>query len=171
MLARMLVHFLPPDVTGLLGFIGMTAAPGVHRALDIDLNELRDRHRTSMLVSLVGDEELKFLRIMDLAPRALAAGIETVRFPISDHSTPDSMDAFLGLIDRILAHTSLGRTAVVHCWAGLGRTGLVAASCLVARGFAPGDAIATVRRHRPRTIEDTDQEDFVSTFAAVWAAR
>jgi protein-tyrosine phosphatase len=166
-----IVNFLTSEVTGLPGSIGMTAAPGVNRDLDRDLDALRDKHRASMLITLVGDHEIEFLRLADLRERAAARGIEALRFPIVDQSVPSSMDDFIDLVRRILAEVEQGRVIIVHCWAGLGRTGLLAACCLVARGLAPGKAIAAVRRCRARTIESTEQEEFVFWFAAEWALR
>jgi protein-tyrosine phosphatase len=170
-MAGVIVNFLTSDVTGLPGSIGMMAAPGVNRDLDRDLDALREKHKASLLITLVGDHEIEFLRLTDLRERAAARGIEALRFPIIDGSVPASMEAFIDLVRRILAEAEQGRTIIVHCWAGLGRTGLLAACCLVARGFDPGEAIVAVRRCRPRTIEYTEQEEFVFAFADEWAAR
>jgi protein-tyrosine phosphatase len=50
---------------------------------------------------------------------------------------------------------------------GLGRSGTVAACCLVAAGMSPEAAIAAVRTARgPRALETIAQENFVVTFAS-----
>ena len=162
------ISYLRVDATGLCGAIGMMSAPGLHRSLELDLAELRDGHQCAVLVSLVGDQELQYLRIADLPARARDHGIDVIRFPIGDHSTPDSHHGVIVLVERLLGMARSGRTLIIHCWAGLGRTGLIAACCLVGCGFAPGNAIMTVRQHRPRAIEDSDQEEFVETFARAW---
>src|SRR5262245_57073235 len=151
------IAFLREDATGLPGAIGLAHAPGLRADLGHDLDLLREAHRCSMLVSLVSDVELGYLRIPDLAARAEERGMRVVRFPIGDFSTPDSLDDLRDLVETILAEVHAGRTAVIHCWAGLGRTGLVAASCLVARGLEPREAIAAVRARRPRSVENSDQ--------------
>ncbi|NEP83332.1 MAG: hypothetical protein F6K39_37480, partial [Okeania sp. SIO3B3] len=51
------------------------------------------------------------------------------------------------------------------CQAGLGRTGTVAACCLVALGYSAVEAIALVRQTRQYTIETKQQENFVFRFA------
>jgi protein-tyrosine phosphatase len=56
-----------------------------------------------------------------------------------------------------------GQGIAIHCRAGLGRSGLVAASLLVRRGVMPANAIQTVRNCRPRAIETADQEAFITS--------
>jgi len=53
---------------------------------------------------------------------------------------------------------------VVHCAAGQGRTGTVLACALVHRGLSAEEAIRTVRRLRPPSIDTDSQEAFVRAF-------
>jgi protein-tyrosine phosphatase len=156
---------LPPGSSGLTAPIVLLSAPGRFNPIDDDLRALVDRHSVVLLVSLVNDFELDALGAMDIADRARTHGITLRRFGFGDHSTPDSMDALSALVGEILAASRAGSTVGVHCWAGLGRTGLVVACCLVATGFTAERAMETVRRHRPWAIENTDQEEFVADFA------
>jgi ADP-ribosyl-[dinitrogen reductase] hydrolase len=55
------------------------------------------------------------------------------------------------------AQLCAGETIGLHCGAGLGRTGTVAALILIERGFTPSEAIAAVRRARPGAIETAAQ--------------
>ena len=50
---------------------------------------------------------------------------------------------------------------LLHCAAGLGRTGTLAARLLIASGCAAAGAIATVRQARPGAIESDAQEEFL----------
>jgi protein-tyrosine phosphatase len=153
------------------GRIGMTFAPGKRdsgweRDLEVDLARLALHYRTSLLVSLVEGHELDLLGIPELVARALTRGIEVERFPIPDGAVPASMPALAALVERMLAAHGAGRTVVVHCRGGLGRTGLVAACSLVALGATTADeAVRAVRRARPGTIETRDQEEWVRRFA------
>ena len=54
---------------------------------------------------------------------------------------------------------------LVHCGAGLGRSGTVAAAYLVKCGYEPKAAIARVREVRPFSIETREQEQSVSDYA------
>ncbi|MFT3764565.1 MAG: alpha/beta fold hydrolase [Minicystis sp.] len=164
------INYLPSDVTKLPGAIGLMSAPGRGRTLAADLDALAEEHGCVALVSLVSDHELDLLRIADLPERAAERGIRVIRFPFGDFSTPASGDEVAALTTEIVGIASQGGTVAIHCWAGLGRTGLVAACCLVALGLRSSDAIDTVRRCRPRAVENSDQEEFVARFAAALAA-
>ncbi|NQT17768.1 MAG: dual specificity protein phosphatase family protein [Planctomycetes bacterium] len=78
-------------------------------------------------------------------------GVRPSRFyvclPILDGHVPKLAD-LLNLIGRIDA---MHGTVYVHCAEGYGRTGMVAASILLAKGLAddPDEAIRTVQRKRP----------------------
>ncbi|KYG03455.1 hypothetical protein BE21_51555 [Sorangium cellulosum] len=161
------VDYMPSEMTGLAAGIGMMAAPGRGRPLVEDLDELRRLHGADLLVSLVSDHELELLGIPDLVARATERGIVVLRWPFGDFSVPRDIAALHAPVDRILDTAARGGGAIIHCWAGLGRTGLVAAACLVKRGVAPADAIAAVRRCRRGAIENSDQEEAIADFARV----
>lgn len=174
------VDFIPAEVTGLPGRIGMTFAPGKRgpgiactwaRDVDTDLLRLRDVYGAHILVSLIEDHELELLGIPQLFEQAKALGITVLRLPIVDAGTPTSMPAFTALVDDVLAAVRDGKTVIVHCRGGLGRTGLLAAACLVALGQTPATAIELVRRARPGAVETRGQERYVDEFALTVASR
>ncbi len=180
------VDFVSPDVVASPGRIGLTFAPGKkdssawtgawNRDLDADLGRLRSHYGTDVLVSLIEDgrfriDELELLRIGDLFERVKANAMETVWFPIEDVSVPTSLDDFVGLVSQLVEAVVLGRTVVVHCRGGLGRSGLVAASCLVGLGLTPGAAIAAVRSARRGAVETPAQAAYVGKLAEAWKSR
>lgn len=164
------IHFVPAELLGLKNPIGMMSAPGLRRPLEHDLEELYQVHHTGLLVTLVSPVELDILQLRRLPDEARKRHIEALFFPIENCGTPSSLHHLDELVSRILNAAKSGKTPVLHCWAGLGRTGLVAASCLVACGFDALEAIRTIRKIRPRTIENEDQEDFVIAYAGLLKA-
>ena len=54
-----------------------------------------------------------------------------------------------------------GDNVVLHCLAGLGRTGTVAARLLIEFGMEPAAAILRVRDARPGAIQTRKQEKYV----------
>jgi protein-tyrosine phosphatase len=168
------VDFLAPADVGLPGRIGLTFAPGKkdrfgrwHRDLDADLQRLREHYKVDRLVSLMQACEFDMLQIANIVERARAHGIAVRRFPIRDVSAPPAraMKRFIRMIDAVVDDVRAGRTVVIHCRGGLGRTGLVAASCLVVLGHQPGEAIRRVRSARPGVVEVEKQERWVFAVA------
>lgn len=61
------------------------------------------------------------------------------RFPIRDLSVPPSPAQTIATLDAIDGAIESGRTAYVHCWGGIGRTGVIM-GCWLARHGEPGPA-------------------------------
>lgn len=80
-----------------------------------------------------------------------------LHLPIPDMHPPALEDviAFTKFVDESLKKKS---PVVVHCSAGLGRTGTMLASYLVQRGSNTAEALAQVRKRRPGSVETADQE-------------
>ena len=92
-------------------------------------------------------------------------GISIVRYPITDFSTPDKNDLVKvkKLVDNILVSVKKD-DIMIHCNAGLGRTGMIMACVYVRLGYTAGQAIYQVRKVRPGTVETISQEDFIFDF-------
>jgi predicted protein tyrosine phosphatase len=170
------VDFLAPETHGLPGRLGLTIAPGKWReGLDAtsdhlvrdDLAHLRDRYGARVLVTLLEEFEMKRLGIPELLRVARRMRFRVLWFPIPDVTAPSDLDATATLVGQIVDALGAGETVVVHCRGGLGRSGTIAACCLVARGREPAEAIAMVRAARPGAVEVRVQEDFVGLFARV----
>jgi protein-tyrosine phosphatase len=129
---------------------------GSARTPGIDLVDLYGRG-IRLLVSLTDRAE-------DLGPHCRAAGLDWHYYPITDFGIPHSIDSFDNLVATIIESMDRGRPVCVHCFAGIGRTGLVL-GCTVGRYLQlPADrAIAAVRKNRP-AIETREQDRFVRTY-------
>jgi atypical dual specificity phosphatase len=92
------------------------------------------------------------------------AGMMLVHVPIVDMEapTPEQLDRCLSAIGRA-NEQQMG--VVVHCTAGLGRTGVVLACYFVDKGLSAQNAIARVRRMRPGSIETDEQAEAVEDHA------
>ena len=121
-----------------------------------------------MLVSLVQEDELRKLGIVDLHSQAQYRGIRIMCLPIEDGGVPGDSARAIRLVRGVIAALDAGETVVVHCRGGLGRSGLIAACYLVATGEEYKAAIARVRAARPGAVENDDQEQFVAAFASEW---
>lgn len=174
------VDFIEGADLGFPGRIGLTFAPGKKqtnatgkwdRDLEADLHALREKFKTDLLVSLIEEHEFAALRIPSLREEVRRYGIEMLWFPIRDASVPSSIERFYQAVQHIVATLRKGKTTVIHCKGGLGRTGLVAAAVLMAIAeLTPEEATRIVRRARPGAIETPDQEEYVRVFHRhIWA--
>ena len=139
-----------------------TTTPGSSAALEVDLTLLAANCATD-LVTLIGEDEREKLGVGALKQLAMDKGLSWREFPITDRTAPASgrQAEFYQLLDELLTDLAAGQRIAIHCQAGLGRTGLLAASLLVRSGTGPNDAIELVRSARTGSIETSGQEDFI----------
>lgn len=149
-----------------LGEIHLSACPGTWTgeggaaALDADLAEIRASGATG-LISLVEVHEFP-LGIEVFSSRVAAAGLAWAHLPIPDFGTPGAaFDRAYTEMD-VLARVKRGEIWAIHCRAGLGRTGTIAARLLVEAGLPPLQAIEAIRRqHDRRAIETEEQQQYI----------
>jgi protein-tyrosine phosphatase len=134
-------------------YSGCSTVLGSGRASGTDLVDLYNRGIRA-LVSLTD-------RARDLEPYCRAAGLDWYYYPITDFGIPHSIESFDNLINTIIDSMNRNRPVCVHCFAGIGRTGLVLC-CTAGRYLQlPADrAISAVRRIRS-ALETWEQESFV----------
>ena len=91
-----------------------------------------------------------FERILSLLedPRQAAYDLEEAKarfewfnVPMTDHRTPD-VAQLLEVHERLRTHPS--RPALVHCYAGIGRTGIMAMSYLMSKGLSEAESTRRV---------------------------
>ncbi|HVI74691.1 MAG TPA: cyclin-dependent kinase inhibitor 3 family protein [Anaeromyxobacteraceae bacterium] len=178
-LAEVPVAFIPRDALALQGRLGFCPAPGRWRSdlpleparlVDADLASLRACGTTTLVV-LLEEWEMARIGLASLLERAGRAGLEVLWYPIPDGTAPSNVESTLELVHRIVEGLTSGRTVVVHCHGGIGRSGTITASCLVAAGVDPDRALELVRRERPLAATAPGQEEFVYAFAAAWERR
>lgn len=167
------VDFLTSALLQQPGQLGLTMAPGKkdeeaeiswNRNLQDDLVRLRDHYGVVRLVCLLAPEELDELEIPNLLTEAEAYGLIPEHLPIPDDGLPESLVAFSMLVNKLIQAVSSGETVLIHCKGGRGRTGMLAASCLVRLGFSPEEAISSVRQVRSGSLTSARQRDFVHNF-------
>lgn len=156
------------------GRIGITLAPGKQslsysgaawqRDLATDLDHLVGHHEVRALACLLEDHEFAALKIPAYLAEARKRSIEVIRLPIPDGGTPSAMSPLLELVADIRERAARGANVVIHCAAGLGRSGVVGGSVLIAGGMSAPEAIATLHRVRsPNSPESTSQEEYLAS--------
>jgi len=118
------------------------------------------------VVCLVSDEE-----IAKKSPDYLAAlrdgsfPVPVTRFPIPDYGVPEDKLAFAGLVVETVRLLRQGRRILVHCAAGIGRTGMFATAVLMAAGVERNQALALVRA-AGSVPEDREQVELLTRLQA-----
>jgi protein-tyrosine phosphatase len=146
---------LPDDVSGRLYLHSM---PGRYESYQATLDAVRLKG-ISQVVCLTSLEE-----IAGKAPayaRALQRNDvpwQQCMFPIVDFGVPSDRARFLELVRSIAADLRSGVNVLLHCAAGIGRTGTVASCVLVALGLTAGEAAQRVHAagsyaERPEQVE------------------
>ncbi len=161
-------------VPGTGGRIGMTLFPGRcddrsiygntwRRDLAADLDAIR-RLDPALVITLNEAREFTLLGVPGFEQALAESGLPWRHLPIPDGGVPDRT------FERAWAKTGrevrdalrAGRLVVIHCRAGLGRTGTIAARLLAELGTPQLAAIETVRTARgPHAVETRDQERHV----------
>lgn len=135
------VH-LPKGVSGRLY---LHSIPGRHEPLDEVRKQLQELEVT-VIVNLAPSEEVH--RKSPEYAKALAAATvpcEVWPLPIQDYGAPSDDAAFEKLVGRINLALRQGKRFLVHCGAGIGRTGTVAVAVLMALGLTATEAKRSVK--------------------------
>lgn len=149
--------------------LGMCHCPGrqrrgeAPRCVQHDLAAVRAWGASSVL-TLLQTAEFESLGVAGFAQAMAATPLHWLHVPIADMHTPDaaSLAAWRQHRGALRCALQRGDKVLVHCAAGLGRTGMLVARLLVDSGLSPSEAIACVRRERPGSIETAAQAAFVA---------
>lgn len=115
------------------------------------------------IVSLLEPHEADEVGLTQEGDLAVAHGLTFDAFPIRDRGLRDGISDFVA---RLTRRIQSGERLVVHCRAGIGRTGVIACAVLITAGYSPHDAIELVSEARGVRIPDTEaQRDWILGFS------
>ena len=136
------------------GKLAAMPVPGRDRPLDQDVGFL-EQNGIRVLVSLTEEPPDREV----LASHSL----DQKHIPVQDFTAP-TLEQMMEFVAVVEDSDSAGKPVGVHCTAGLGRSGTMAAAYLIAEGASAEEAISHVRRLRPGSIETEAQEEALHGF-------
>jgi predicted protein tyrosine phosphatase len=123
------------------------------------------------VVSLLMPDEVADLDLGQEAAWCQTHGIQFISFPIPDRSVPVSRHAALALVHQLMQALAEGEHIAVHCRQGIGRSALLAACVLVARGEKPETAFQHISIARGCMVPETvEQQEWVKACAPALSA-
>lgn len=133
---------LPDGVPGSLWLSAMPGRFGSWRQFERDAQQAQ----LHMVVCLTGRDEMR-----ELSPHYHAAvesgstSFQWLHLPVPNFGVPQDRAAFRQGVDRVVEALQAGRPVMLHCAAGMGRTGSMAACVLKALGLSSHEALERVR--------------------------
>ncbi|MEP7286372.1 MAG: dual specificity protein phosphatase family protein [Chloroflexota bacterium] len=147
---------------------GVLAASGIP-INQADLQSLRDQG----VGAVVSFTEHPLTTFREITPATFdTLGLTYFHAPIDDGHPPD-LETTRNVLSFIDAMTTQGKATLVHCHAGIGRTGTMLHAYYVGRGISLDEAKKKVRASRPACaflILSESQRAFLTDFATLTAS-
>ena len=155
-------RFLAGEYPG--GYDSESTRPRINAFLETGVNSFIDLTHTHELTSYenVLKEQASIYKLSGVYHR----------FSIRDHHVPSS-ETMITILDTIDDELKMGHNIYVHCWGGVGRTGIVVACYLVRHGSSNEQALLQVNKlyksrpnnpYYPQSPESNAQIEFVSNW-------
>lgn len=154
------IHWVPTNTEGRLG---MMPGPKGGDALGHEIARWQAEGVDIVVSALEKDEEAA-LYLADEGALCGRAGIEFRSLPIPDFGLPHDPDTFIAGVDELHADLTAGKCIAVHCFAGIGRTGMITGGTLVRCGHTVKEAFEVASLARGMTVPNTLEQ-------AQWVAR
>lgn len=150
--------------TGISGHLFLSAMPGRYESFSVATKAITSQ-AIGCIFCLVPAEEIE--KLSPQYGRAMAAEIlpcAVVSSPVPDFGLPPDGKTYIRIVQEAAGRLRSGNNILVHCGAGIGRTGVFAVSVLMALGIALPEATELVAR-AGSNAEGPGQKKFVSWVA------
>lgn len=111
------------------------------------------------VVSLLEPSEARSLGLESEREMVKVYGMEYIAFPIADMGLPSSVEGFAKLSLLLFQQVDAGVNTLIHCRAGIGRSGLMAAGVLLHCELDCEQAFTHVSKMRGIRVPETPQQE------------
>jgi len=139
------------------GFLAVMAHPAREGDVEMMIRELAAQG-VQQVVSLLDPDEARELGLENEAELVNEQSMDFVSFPIRDMGLPGSVDDFARLSKNLFHQVEVGINTLIHCRAGIGRSGLLASAVLLHGGSNLQQAFARVSHMRGCRVPETAQQ-------------
>ena len=137
--------------------LAIVLCPDGPESLQRDMLQLR-QGGIETVVSLLEEDEARWLGLAEEAHSATQAGLRFLSFPIRDVSVPADMDAFRDFVKGLAERLRAGEKIGVHCRGSIGRSTITAACALIHLGWKPQAALNAIEAARGCPVPNTEEQ-------------
>jgi protein-tyrosine phosphatase len=111
-----------------------------------------------VVVSMLEDHEISRFELEKEAFYCKKNHITYLNFPIPDRNTPESFEDVHKFVQRLSVYYEVNKKIVCHCFAGIGRSSLIAACLLILKGVDVDGAFSQISEARGFPVPDTQEQ-------------
>jgi protein-tyrosine phosphatase len=140
------------------GFIAIMARPSLEANAAASIINIA-RLGIRQIVSLLEPSEARSLGLDAEREQVKAHAMDFISFPIPDMGLPPSVEDFALLSKKLFNQVNAGVNTLIHCQAGIGRSGLLVAGILLHCDMDPQQAFAYASRMRGIRVPETPEQE------------
>lgn len=150
------------------GFVAIMARPSLEADADASIINIA-RLGIQQVVSLLEPSEARNLGLDCEREQVKAHGMGFLSFPIADMGLPPSVEDYALLSKKLFNQVNAGVNTLIHCHAGIGRSGLMVAGILLHCDMDPQQAFAYASRMRGIRVPETPAQEqwLITNYASI----
>jgi protein-tyrosine phosphatase len=111
-----------------------------------------------IVISLLEHDEVEELGLQDEERLCSEKKIQYLAYPIRDRGVPSSISMALEIARTIRNDLLMGKSIIIHCRQGIGRSSMLAAAAMILMGFDPERVFNQIADSRGCKVPDTQEQ-------------
>ena len=147
------------------GKLGIMPRPRGNDWLEDEIKALKF-NQVDKLISMLERHETHELGLLKEQQICEKHEIDFINFPVKDVSVPNSQNDFIDLTKKLFNEIQSGKSIVIHCRMGIGRSSVLASAIMIKFGIEKTGVFEVIANHRKLKVPDTDeQKDWIDKVA------